>query len=94
MTNTNTAVQQPPIEAEYTLLGEDGVKQYDNNNTGSLFKNNKRTKESQPNSRGRVEVDGKHFWVSGWTRKSGAGEPYISLAFTEMTAEDIAKYVK
>ena len=87
-TNTNTAVQNEE------LLGATEVKAYDNNNSGALFKNDKRTKDTHPNSRGKVMVDGKHFWVSGWTRKSSNDQPFISLAFTEMTAEEIAKYVK
>ena len=88
MTTTNTAVQNEE------LLGATEVKAYDNNNSGALFKNEKRTKDTHPNSRGKVMVDGKHFWVSGWTRKSSNDQPFISLAFTEMTAEEIAKYVK
>lgn len=85
MSNTNNA----------ELIGEDvAVKAFDNNNTGAIFRNEKRTKDTQPTSRGRCEVNGVHYWVSGWNRKSSSDQPFISLAFTEMTAEDIEKYVK
>ena len=88
MTTTNkTAVQEE-------LLGATEVKAYDNNNSGALFKNDKRTKDTHPNSRGKVMVDGKHYWISGWSRKSSNDQPFISLAFTEMTVEEIEKYVK
>ncbi len=92
MTTTNTAVNAAVVAED--LLGNEVVKSYDNNNSGTLFKNKMRTKDTHPNSRGRVEVDGKHYWVSGWTRQSAAGEPFISMAFTAMTPEEVAKYVK
>lgn len=48
--------------------------------SGSLFKNKKKEKESQPNMTGSALIDGVEYWVSGWTK--GEGEKrWISLAF-------------
>jgi len=60
--------------------------EYDNTNSGALFKNENKTNERQPNLRGSLNVDGTEYWVSGWTKtiKNGpkAGNKMISLAVT------------
>lgn len=52
--------------------------QYDNNLTGVLFVNDRQGNEKRPDWKGSLEVDGVHFWVSGWIRQSARGE-LISL---------------
>lgn len=48
---------------------------------GSLFKNGKREKDSQPNARGECKIDGVVYEVSAWTKKTKAGDPWQSLSF-------------
>ena len=55
---------------------------YDNNNRGALWKNDKRSSEKHPNLRGSAEVDGVEYWVSAWTNKDGGKKPLVSLSFT------------
>ena len=38
--------------------------QYDNNNSGALFKNDKKTLEKHPDYRGEAEVNGQKYYVS------------------------------
>ena len=52
--------------------------QYDNNLTGVMFVNDKQGNEKRPDWKGSLEIDGVHFWVSGWVRQSARGE-LISL---------------
>ena len=52
-------------------------------NRGSLFKNEDRTTENHPNSKGSADVGGKQYWVSGWWDKKKDGTRYLSLAFKE-----------
>lgn len=52
-------------------------------NTGSLFKNDKKTKEGHPDSKGSALIGGKEYWISGWKNKKGDGEPYVKLSFEE-----------
>lgn len=54
------------------------MSQYDNNLTGVLFVNDKQGNEKRPDWKGSAEIDGVHFWVSGWNRQSAKGE-LISL---------------
>ena len=63
-------------------------------NSGALYPNLSRKKESHPNCRGRSLIKGTWFWVSGWNNIMPSGTSrYISLSYTEMTLEDVAKYI-
>lgn len=39
---------------------------YDNTNSGTLFKNDKREKEEHPTHTGQINIDGKEYWLSAW----------------------------
>lgn len=49
--------------------------------TGSLFINDKREKEIQPNAKGSALIGGVEYWVSAWTNTSSKGVKYQSLSF-------------
>lgn len=52
---------------------------------GSLFKNDKKTTDKHPNLKGRVMLpNGEVRWVSAWTKKTSAGESWISLAIGDL----------
>ena len=53
------------------------------NNTGAIFKNDKKTAENQPDYRGNMTVDGKQWEISLWVRESAAGNKYMSAAIKE-----------
>ena len=53
------------------------------NDTGLIFKNDKRTSENHPHGTGKAKINGVEYWVSSWT-KQGAKGPFQSLAFTPM----------
>ena len=50
-------------------------------NTGALFANDKREKETQPNAKGSAMIDNVEYWVSAWTNTSSKGTKYQSLKF-------------
>ena len=50
-------------------------------NSGSLFANDKREKDSHPHARGSAMIDGREYWVSAWTNTSAGGKRYQSLKF-------------
>lgn len=62
--------------------------EYDNTNRGSLFPNDKREKDSQPNATGNADVQCPHcqtvipLYVSAWSKVTQAGKKWMSLAFT------------
>ena len=49
--------------------------------SGSLFKNDKKTAENQPNATGSALIGGVEYWVSGWTKTDKNGGKWQSLAF-------------
>jgi hypothetical protein len=49
-------------------------------NTGSLFKNDKREKDTHANARGSAMIDGIAYWVDAWTNEKN-GAKYQSLKF-------------
>lgn len=51
-------------------------------NTGSLFKNTRRTKDTQPEYTGSGNLKGDEFWISGWVKVRNNGEKYFSFSFT------------
>ena len=57
-------------------------------NSGALFQNDNKFKESQPDSRGEAEVCCPHcgavtsYWLSAWWKVSRAGKQFLSMAFT------------
>lgn len=49
-------------------------------NSGSLFKNDRKEKDTHPDRTGTALIDGREYWVSGWL-KNGAKGQFLSLAF-------------
>lgn len=54
--------------------------EYDNTNTGALFKNNQKQTPQHPDYRGEIDVEGTKYWVSSWIKKSKKGETFMSLS--------------
>ena len=49
-------------------------------NSGSLFKNERREKETHAHAQGKAMIDGKMYYVSAWT-KDGTKGKWQSLSF-------------
>lgn len=55
------------------------------NNSGVLFRNDKREKETHPNARGTALIDGVAYEISCWT-KEGRNGKFQSLSFKRKDA--------
>jgi uncharacterized protein (DUF736 family) len=53
---------------------------YDNTNSGALFKNEDKKSDKHPDYRGQLDVEGEEYWVSAWIKTSKAGRKYMSLS--------------
>ena len=49
-------------------------------NTGALFTNDKKQKETHPDMNGKITILGREFYVSAWKKQTGQGKGYLSLS--------------
>lgn len=63
---------------------------YDNTNRGSIWKNDRKEKETHPDFKGSINVEGKEFWLSAWKRKEGANPKSPALSFSVQPKEEQA----
>jgi uncharacterized protein (DUF736 family) len=54
--------------------------QYDNTNSGALFKNNRKETEKHPDYTGSLNVGGTDHWLSGWLKTDKNGNKFFSLS--------------
>ena len=58
--------------------------EYDNNRTGVLFTNNKRTEGSnQPAYNGKCEIDGKKYQLSAWIKEGANCGKFLSISIQD-----------
>ena len=50
-------------------------------NSGSLFRNDKKEKENHPDYKGSAMIGGVEYWLSAWIKEPrGGGQKFMSLA--------------
>lgn len=49
--------------------------------SGSVFVNDRKENDKQPDRTGSCMIDGVEYWVNGWMKKDKNGRPWMSLAF-------------
>lgn len=50
-------------------------------NSGALFMNDRREKDTHPNAKGSAIIGGVEYWVSAWTKTDRNGGKFQSLSF-------------
>lgn len=55
--------------------------QYDNTNSGVLFRNEKKQSDKHPDFTGNANIDGNEMWVSAWVKESKTGKKFFSMSF-------------
>ena len=53
------------------------MSEYDNNNRGVLFKNDKKETDNHPDYKGRIDVNGQEYWLSAWIKDRKDGGKYM-----------------
>lgn len=57
------------------------------NNSGALFRNDKRETEKHPEYTGNITIEGKEFYLSAWVNESArTGQKYFALKATPKAA--------
>lgn len=60
---------------------------FDNTNSGALFKNAQKATEKHPDYKGTINVNGQEFWLSSWLKTSKQGDKYMSLSVQPKDAQ-------
>jgi hypothetical protein len=63
---------------------------YDNTNSGVLFKNDRKEKESQPDFTGKINVGGTEYQLAAWVKEGQKGKFY-SLRVSEKNQQTTQK---
>lgn len=64
---------------------------YDNTNRGAIWRNDKKEKDSHPDFKGSLNIDGKEYWVSAWKRKPDAKPESPALSFAVKSKDEVNK---
>lgn len=59
------------------------MSQYDNTNRGAIFKNDRKEKDTHPDYRGKINVDGVDKEISLWIKESKDGKKFFSASISE-----------
>ena len=64
--------------------------EYDNTNTGVLFRNETANEENkQPYMTGKLNVEGKDLQIAGWMQESKNGKKFLSLKVQEPQPQEV-----
>jgi len=50
-------------------------------NSGVIFRNEDKSKDTDRDYRGSATIDGREFWVSGWVREAKNGSKFLKFSF-------------
>ena len=49
-------------------------------NSGALFTNDKKQKDTQPDMNGKITINGREYYLSAWKKQTNQGKGYLSLS--------------
>lgn len=63
-------------------------------NTGSLFKNDRKETDSHPDYKGSALLGGVEHWMDAWINEARDGSKYMSLKFKRKESAQTGSYAK
>jgi hypothetical protein len=65
------------------------TQEYDNTDRGVLFKNDRKEKDTHPDYKGQINVDGEEYWLSAWIKDGKKGK-FMSLSIKPKEEQEAA----
>ena len=62
------------------------MSEYDNTNSGTFFVKDRKEKPNHPDYRGKINVEGKEYYLKGWKKTAKSGTNFLSLALNPVDA--------
>ena len=56
-------------------------------NSGALFKNDRKESDQHPDYTGRAMIEGVEYWLSAWIKQSGDRPKFMSISFKPKEAK-------
>lgn len=73
------------------------AREYDDNNKGAVYINDRKEQPNHPDRKGKALIDGVEYWVSGWIKEvkngANAGQKFLSLSFTRKDGQPPSRQV-
>lgn len=66
--------------------------EYNNENRGVLFTNDKKLSPKHPDFKGTLNVGGVDYWLSAWNKQSAKGNDFISVSVEKKDAKPVSKH--
>lgn len=66
------------------------MSQYDETNRGAVWRNEYKKSDNHPDLSGRINIEGKEYWLNGWTKKPDASAKAPVVSFAVRPVEDQA----
>ena len=66
------------------------MSQYDNTNSGTFFVNDRKEKPNHPDYSGKINVEGKDYYLKGWKKTAKSGTNFLSLAVNPVEGGAVA----
>jgi hypothetical protein len=63
-------------------------------NTGTLFRNDRKESDNHPNAKGTAIIEGVEYWLSAWTKVGKDGDRFQSISFKRKDAPAKKEAVK
>lgn len=60
---------------------------YDNTNSGILSRNERKEKDTHPDFKGSINIEGVEYWLSGWVKEGRDGTKMAGKKFFSLSAQ-------
>lgn len=68
------------------------MSEYNNELRGSLFRNDRKERDTHPDYTGTCQIEGVEYYINAWVKESKSGKKYFSFSFKAKDAPTSEPY--